>query len=104
MTATINSQDQMKALATEFSTADATRKTEIQKEIVNIVAEMLKPEATELVELCENGIETTKGNYGKYMQFLSGLKGIQFVGMVKALRNAGAGQGLDSAIQIIKGY
>jgi len=100
---TLSNTDTLKALATEFKTADPIRKVEIQKEIINIIAIELKPEATEMVESFENGMETTQGNYGKYMQVLSDMKGIYFPAMVKAMRDAGAGQGLDSAIKIIKG-
>jgi hypothetical protein len=91
-------------IATESNDTEQVKSLGLQ--IVESLAKLFKPEAEEVVKAFEGGMETTKGNYGRYMQFLSNpqLKGMYFPGMVKALKNAGAGQGLDDAIRIVKGY
>jgi hypothetical protein len=103
---TIDSTATLKALMEEKKTATKERQVEIIKQIVEIIAIELKPEATEMVNAFENDeLKTTKDNYGKYMQALSApeLKGVFFFAMVKAMRDAGAGEGLDSAVKIIRG-
>ena len=100
----IDNADKLKALATEFKTANPERQVAIRNELITAIALGVKKEATEMVMMFENDeLQTTQNNYGKYMQALSGFQGIYFTAMVKAMKDAGAGQGLDSAIAIIKG-
>ena len=99
---TIN-QERIQTLATELKSASKERIEAIKIELTNIIAEELKPEAIEVVRELENDTrKTTKGNYGKYMNLLSNMKGIYFYAMVKALKDNGAGMGLNNAVTIIK--
>ena len=102
---TINNKERIKTLAAELKTATSKERIEaIKMELVDIIAEELKPEAVEMVKAFEHDtFKSTQGNYGKYMQALSGLQGLYFYAMVKALKNNGAGMGLNSAVKIIKG-
>jgi len=83
------------------------RKTKDKAMLRPIMEEMAKlyaTEAKEIVDKFENdSIKTTRGNYGKYMQILSGMKGLHRGAMVFALKDAGAGRGLDDALRIIGG-
>lgn len=73
----------------------------ISGEITDLIAEMFREDAEEAVRMFEKGgIKTTRGNYGKYGSFLSQFQGLYRVGIVKALRKAGAGQGLDDALRV----
>jgi hypothetical protein len=100
--------EQLKALVDKFKTAKETgNKQEMDiliPQIVSVIAEMFKPEAEEAVKMFEGDtVKTTRGNYGRYMAFLSNLKGLYQAGMVKALQNAGAGRGLSDALAVIRG-
>lgn len=101
--------EQLKALAEKYKAAKAAGNKEEMKalapQIVDVIAVMFKPEAEDAVKMFEGDkLKTTRGNYGRYMQFLSGINGMYQAGMVKALRAAGAGAGLDDALRVIRGY
>lgn len=101
--------EQLKALAEKYKAAKAAGNQEEMKalvpQIVDVIAVMFKPEAEGAVKMFEGDkLKTTRGNYGRYMQFLSGINGMYQAGMVKALRAAGAGAGLDDALRVIRGY
>ena len=101
--------EQLKALAEKYKAAKAAGNQEEMKalvpQIVDVIAVMFKPEAEDAVKMFEgDNIKTTRENYGRYMQFLSGINGMYQAGMVKALRAAGAGSGLDDALRVIRGY
>lgn len=73
----------------------------IADQITDLMADMFKEDAEEAVKQFEGDkLKTTRGNYGKYGSFLSQLQGMYRVGMVKALRRAGAGKGLDDALRV----
>lgn len=74
-------------------------------EIVDAIALEMKPEAEEIVAKLEGDkLKTTRHNYGRYMALLSGFPaGIERIGFVKALKNAGAGQGLEDAVRLVMG-
>ena len=81
-----------------------TKDKAMLRPIMEEMAKLYAPEAKEIVQKFENDkLKTTRGNYGKYMQVLSGLEGIHKGAMVFALRDAGAGQGLDDALRVIGG-
>jgi len=81
-----------------------TKDSTMLRPIMEEMAKLYAPEAKEIVAKAENDpVKTTRGNYGKYMQVLSGLEGIHRGAMVFALRDAGAGRGLDDALRVIKG-
>ena len=101
----LGSQSKLKELVKKIKveTNPLTKKTLI-RQVVDLIALDLKPEAEEIVAKFENdSLKTTRGNYGKYMQVLSGFDGVYFVAFVNALRQAGAGRGLDDAVRVIKG-
>ena len=83
------------------------KKTKDQSMLRPIMEEMSKlyaPEAKEIVDKFENDkLKTTRGNYGKYMSLLSRLEGLHRGAMVFALKDAGAGRGLDDAIMVLQG-
>jgi len=85
---------------------DGEEKKELIRNIMQEMSALYKPEAEEIVDMFEkDSLKTTRGNYGKYMSFLSNPKlvGIHRGAMVIALRAAGAGQGLEDALKIIGG-
>jgi hypothetical protein len=95
----------IKALLPEFKKAkesgDQANYDRIKGEIVDLLAQEFAPEAKEAVQMFEGDkIKTTRGNYGKYGSFLSQFQGLYKLGIVKALRNAGAGQGLEDALRV----
>jgi len=93
--------DKIKSMIEEYK---KTKDKSLLRPIMEEMAKLYAPEAKELVDKFENDpIKTTRGNYGKYMQALSSLKGIYRGAMVFALRDAGAGRGLDDAIRIVGG-
>ena len=96
----------LKDLVTRYKAALAANNQEEIKLLIPQMSDeigvMFKPEAEEAVQMFENDdMKTTKGNYGRYMSFLSSLNGLYKQGMIKALRNAGAGQGLDDALRVM---
>jgi len=98
----------LKELVDQFKSAKAANDQAaidiLIPQITDVIAEMFAPEAQEAVKMFEGDkMKTTRGNYGKYMQFLSSLKGLYQMGMVKALRTAGAGRGLDDALMVLRG-
>lgn len=100
--------EQLKDLVERFKSAKvANNQAEIDvliPQIVDVIADMFKPEAEEAVEMYENDtMKTTRGNYGRYMHLLSSMKGLYLKGMIKALKTAGAGRGLDDAIMVMSG-
>ena len=107
----LNEQNEvLKDLATKFKQAkEAGNQQELdilRPQITTGIADMFKPEAEEAVKMFEgDSLKTTRGNYGKYMQFLSDpqLKGLYLKGMIQALKNAGAGQGLSDALRVMYG-
>ena len=73
----------------------------IKDEIVDLLALEFEPEAREAVQMFEGDkIKTTRGNYGRYGSFLSQFQGLYKLGIIKALRKAGAGRGLDDALRV----
>jgi len=93
--------EKIKSMIQEYKT---TKDKSMLKPIAQEMAKFYAPEATKIVSRFENTrIKTTRGNYGKYMQILSGLEGLHRTAMVFALRDAGAGMGLDDAIRVISG-
>jgi hypothetical protein len=76
------------------------RQNEIMSEIGDLVADDLKMEAETIVKDINSSIMTTKDHYGRYMQVLSHFKGVWKLAMVKALRRAGAGAGLEWALRV----
>lgn len=72
-------------------------------EAVRIIAKIFEPEAQEFVKLTEAKFATTQNHYGDYMHFLGGFTGLYRLGMIGALKNAGASEGLDNAINIVNG-
>ena len=100
--------ERLKALVEKFKAAKAANNQQeidaLIPQITDVIADMFKPEAKEAVEMYEgDAIKTTRGNYGRYMHLLSSMKGLYLAGMVKALRAAGAGRGLDDALRAIRG-
>lgn len=100
----------LKELVEKFKAAKAANDQEqlklLGRQIIDVLAEQFKPEAEEIVQTFEGDkLKTTRGNYGKYMQFLStsNLKGMYLAAMVQALRQAGAGRGLEDALMVIRG-
>ena len=95
---------QIKILMEEFKISNELRQKEIRSKIIDLLAEEMNPEAKEIVDMYEKDkFPTTQYNYGKYMQALSMFKGMYLVAMVKAMRNNGAGLGLDSALRVMRG-
>lgn len=94
----------IKELLPEFKRAkesgDQAAYDRIKSQIVDLMAEIFEPEAREAVQMFEKeGVKTTRGNYGRYGSFLSQFQGLYKLGIIKALRKAGAGQGLDDALR-----
>jgi hypothetical protein len=74
---------------------------DIANQITDLLADYFKQEAEDAVKEFEgSGIKTTRGNYARYGSFLSQFQGMYRVGIVKALRRAGAGRGLDDALRV----
>lgn len=93
--------EKIKAMLKEYS---KTKDRTLLREIMEELSKMYASEAKILVKRFENDpLKTTRGNYGKYMQVLSSLKGIHRGAMVFALRDAGAGRGLEDALRIVGG-
>ena len=99
----------LKTLAGAYKTARDTKDPNlisIRSEVVDTIADVFEDIAQDAVKEFEGDpLKTTRGNYGKYMQFLSNesFKGLYLHGIIKALRKAGAGQGLSDATRIIMG-
>jgi len=93
----------VKWLSARYQFVDATEKTKVAEEIVDITAVDLAPEATALVASVESDkLPTTRNSYGRYYQFLGAVpSGIFRVAMVKALVDAGAGPGLQDACRVL---
>ena len=96
--------NELKGLVDQYKNAATDdEKKPILIKIIDVVSVMFKSEAEELVKSIESDpIKTTKGNYGRYMSAISqmGLTGLYLKGFIKAMRNAGAGQGLTDALKI----
>ena len=78
------------------------------KEYVRKVADAISSDddIRDFVTKTESGIKTTKGNYGRYMQFLTPHAKERFflLGVAQGLKDAGADQfGVDSAVKILIG-
>ena len=69
----------------------------------NIIADIFESEAKEAVKMIEAKPKTTQDHYGDYMNLLGSFKGLYRIGMIQALRKAGASHGLDGAINIVLG-
>ena len=83
-------------------------KTENDKKVaqmvaIQVLAEGFKPEAEEAVKEIEVKFETTQNHYGDYMRILSGMNGLYRYGFALALQKAGASQGLDDALMVMRG-
>lgn len=93
--------NRIKGMLAEYN---KTKDKALLRPIMEEMAKLYAPEAKEIVDKLENDkFKTTRGNYGKYMSVLSSLKGIHQGAMVFALRDAGAGRGLDDALMVIRG-
>lgn len=99
--------EKIKSMLAQVKTLeDGEEKKELIRNIMQEMSALYEPEAKEIVDSFEKDpIKTTRGNYGKYMSFLSNpqLKGLHRGAMVIALRKAGAGRGLEDALKIIEG-
>jgi hypothetical protein len=99
----------LKTLAGAYKEAKQTNAPNLislRSEVVDTIADVFEDIAQDAVKQFEgDNLKTTRGNYGKYMQFLSNesFKGLYLHGIIKALRKAGAGQGLSDATRIIMG-
>ena len=72
------------------------------KLVVSLLANEFETEAKQMVQIIEDEeFPTTRGNYGKYMQILNGQSGFYRLALVKALIDAGAGQGLQDAMAVM---
>ena len=91
-----------KDMMAEYGTASEARKLEIATTICELIADDFAPEAKLLVKRIEkDSFPLTKHNYGRYMEILSRLDGIYRTAMIVALKAAGAGPGLDSAVRVM---
>ena len=69
--------------------------------IVELLAPEFEDEAKLAVKMLEGDtMETTRGNYAKYGALLGEVKGFYRLALIKALRDAGAGRGLDDALRV----
>ena len=96
----------LKQAVAELKTATEENKQEARKKCVRIMAEMLAPEAKQIVEMVEAKPETTQNRYGDYMAVLGdqNYKGLWKVALALALsQNGGNIQGIDSAMGILSG-
>jgi hypothetical protein len=78
------------------------------EEYVNKVCEAIAtdPDIKQYVQKVEGGIKTTKGNYGKYMQFLTpyAKEKLFLLGVSNGLKKAGADSyGVNWAVKILTG-
>jgi len=100
----MNDKELIAKIKSMLSEYKKTKDKSMELPISELLSKLYAPEAKEMVDRFENDrIKTTRGNYGKYMQVLSSLKGFHRAAMVLALRDAGAGRGLVDAVKIIKG-
>ncbi len=105
-----NSEDEIllkvKELVPSFKAAkESGNEQEYQalaNQISDLLADYFAAEAKEIVEELEGSkrIKTTQHNYGRYGAFISQYQGLYRVGLVKALKRAGAGPGLDWAVKL----
>ena len=99
--ATFKIKELLPAFKQAKESGDQATYDRIKGEIVDLMAEIFEPEAREAVQMFEGDkIKTTRGNYGKYGSFLSQFQGLYKLGIIKALRKAGAGPGLDDALRV----
>ena len=92
----------LQKLAVEYKTATPDRRKSIKRSMVDIVAEALEPEASQLVRHIEAKPETTKNHYGDYMRALSQCPDmLTKLGLSKALIDAGASQGVNDALKLV---
>lgn len=93
-------KDAVEAIKTAKTEND---KKTAQKVAIEILSRAFEPEAKETVKEIEAKFETTQNHYGDYMRVLTGMNGLYRYGFALALQKAGAGQGLDDALMVIRG-
>lgn len=94
--------ERLKDLARIFKAAQTDRaKLDAGNAITAHLAEDFETEAKAIVGLIESDqFPTTRGSYGRYMAIINEFQGFYRLGMIRALKNAGAGQGLDDAVRV----
>ena len=94
---------ELKLALENYKTAtDESTKLGFAKEVTSLLASEFTVEARQMVQIIEDDpFPTTQGNYGKYMQVLQGQSGFYRLALVKALIDAGAGQGLQDAMAVM---
>ena len=74
----------------------------IEIKIIEKLSEFLQPEADKLVKLIKAKPETTKGHYGEYLRYLSGIKDkLTQKAFYQAFLTVGAGQGATDAYNLL---
>lgn len=91
------------AVAELKACTDAGEQKVLREKVFDLMADCLSTEAEEAVTVANSRIATTQNNYGFYMSALAGFSGMNLAVFVRALRKAGAGPGLDSALEVMKG-
>ena len=88
------------ALTTFREIPKEVNRSETISKIIGIYAVEFAPEARDLVNSIESDpFPTTQYGYGRYLAAIGCLKGFPQLGLILAMKNAGAGQGLmDAAI------
>ena len=90
------------ALTNYKAATDDNGKIHFGKQITHILASEFTVEAKQMVQIIEDEeFPTTRGNYAKYMQVLNGQSGFYRLALIKALIDAGAGQGLQDAMAVM---
>ena len=96
----------LKILLQDFNGSDTSEQNLIiGRKVIDIYAQEFKPEACKLVDSIEKDpFPSTQHSYGRYLAAVQTLgKGFSQLGWIQALQVAGAGAGLQSALQIIRG-
>ena len=84
------------------ATSDKEERKLLARQAVDLMAADLAPEAKEIVNDIESDLfPATRNNYGRYMDILSEVEGVYRLALVCALTMAGAGPGLESALEVM---
>ena len=95
-------RDLNRALRNYKATTEDSEKIYFGKQITALLASEFTVEAKQMVQIIEDEeFPTTRGNYAKYMQILNGQSGFYRLALIKALIDAGAGQGLQDAMAVM---
>jgi len=94
---------ELKLALENYKTAtDESTKLGFAKEVTSILSSEFTVEAKQMVQIIEDEqFPATRGNYAKYMQILNGQSGFYRLALIKALVDAGAGQGLQDAMAVM---